>query len=93
MSSSSQASPGAVPYRVEITPVTPGIWRICFSVTVSYLLPYQRNVICINVTLLFGIDFVVSIIDNTEMHEKTIYCLKKSKNCFILNKWDVFPLL
>ena len=30
-----QASPGWVAYRVVITPVTPGIWRICFSVTLS----------------------------------------------------------
>ena len=40
-------SPGAVSYNVVITPVTPGICRICLSVTVSNLLPYHLSVISI----------------------------------------------
>ena len=32
---------------VVITPVTPGICRICFNVTVSNLLPYHLSVISI----------------------------------------------
>ena len=44
---------------VEITPVTPGIWRICCRVTVSKRLPYHRKVICIKNTLSFPKTFSV----------------------------------
>mgnify|MGYP002508773981 CR=1 FL=1 len=41
------AMPAGISCSAEITPVTPGICRICCNVTLSSLLPYQRSVISI----------------------------------------------
>ena len=92
-----QATPGAVSYSVEITPVTPGIWRICFKVTVSNPVPYHRNVISIFYRSPFKIRFrntfdgfiIHASIAKTNWHNCHLHC----KSCgfvieyFITKKW------